>query len=66
MNQVFWALGIFCIVGVVTVSVIVLWFVKRCAPEQVERHMVYGGFLRMVLSILAVIFFVLSSIGYKA
>ena len=54
-----------CVTGVVAVSVIMFWYIKKRAPDepvQAERHILRGAFLRMTLSILAAVFLILSNV----
>lgn len=65
MGQVFLGLGLACVACVVIISVILYWYIKKRAvdePEQAERYILRGAFVRTTLSVLAAVFFVLSNV----
>lgn len=65
MAQVFWVLGILCVVALVALSLGMHWYVKKraaLAPECAEQAVLRGSLARTLLCIFAAVFFLLSSV----
>lgn len=65
MAQIFSGIALVCIACIVILSLAMHWYVKKkadTAPKHAGQIVLRGSFIRMVLCIAAVIFFLLSSV----